>query len=161
MKFKWNWLDTVIVCVVLILVVVAAAFFLWPRSGETGSSKESYIYVTFDTDKAKVGTYDDLKVGDKILLTTNGKEIGEIVNVEILPSRNSAFNEQLKKYQIFENEKYPFCRFTVKASGYISETNEAFAASQAVLYGEEWYLETTSLRVAAKVTGVEGADENA
>jgi predicted Rossmann fold nucleotide-binding protein DprA/Smf involved in DNA uptake len=80
MKFKWNWLDTVIVCVVAVLLIGAAAFFLWPRGGGVLSSDESYLYVTFDTDKARVGTYDDLKVGDKILLTTNGKEVGEIVS---------------------------------------------------------------------------------
>ena len=156
MKFKWNWLDTVIVCVVVLLAVAAAVFFLWPH-GEAPASNESYIFVTFDTDKARVGTYDDLKVGDKILLTANGKELGEIVSVDIQPFKNTVFNEATKEYEVFENENFPFCRFTVKASGYISDANEAFVSSKAVLFGEEWFLETTSIRVAAKVSGVEGA----
>ena len=160
MKFKWNWLDTVIVCIVLVLVAAAVVFFLWPRSAQISSSEESFIYVTFDTEKARVGTYDDLKVGDKIILTNNERELGEIVSVEILPSRSAVFNEQSKQYQIFMNEKYPFCRFTVKASGYINDSNEAFASSNAVLYGEEWFMETNSLRVSATITGVEGADNN-
>ena len=160
MKFKWNWLDTVIVCVLIVLIVATALFFLWPRSGQISSSEESFIYITFDTEKARLGTYDDLKVGNKIILTTDEKELGEVVGVEILPSRSAVFNEQSKQYQIFLNEKYPFCRFTVKARGYISDSNEAYAASTAVLYGEEWFMETNSLRVSATITGVEGADNN-
>lgn len=156
MKFKWNWLDTVIVCVVVVLIAAVIAFFLWPRNENSATGSESFVLVTFDTEKARVGTYDDLKVGDKIILTSNGKEVGEVVSVEILPFKNSVFNEELKSYEVFENDKYPFCRFTVKASGYINDSNEAFAASQQVLYNDEWFMETTSLRVAAKVTGVEG-----
>jgi len=155
MKFKWNWLDTVIVCVVFVLIAAVAAFFLWPRNENAAISGESYVLVTFDTDKARVGTYDNLKVGDKIMLTSGGKEIGEIVSVDIMPFKNTVFNEELKSYEVFENEKFPFCRFTVKASGYISDSNEAFVSSKQVLYNEEWFLETTSLRVVAKVSGVE------
>ncbi len=161
MKIKWNWLDTLIVCIVVALIVVGAVFFLSQRPDAVIQTQDSYLYITFDTVKARLGTYDDLKVGDEIMISTNGKSFGEIIDVNILPSRTSVFNENTKKNQIFENEKYPYCRFTVKVKGYINDKNEAYADSKAVLYDDEWFLETTSLRVVANVTGIKevSADE--
>ena len=161
MKIKWNWLDTLIVCIVVALIVAAAAFFLMQRPGAVEGAQESYLYITFDTQRARRGNFDDLKVGDKIMISTNGEYFGEIVDVDILPSRSTVFNERSKILQIFENEEYPYCRFTVKANGYINDRNEAFAISKPVLYEEEWFLETTEFRVVANVSGIKevGTDE--
>ncbi len=162
MKIKWNWLDTLIVCIVVALIAAAAVFFLMQRPGAaTEGAQESYLYITFDTARARLGTFDDLKVGDEIMVSTNGEYLGEIVDVKILPSRSTVFNERSKKLQIFEIDEYPYCRFTVKAKGYIDDRNEAFVISKPILYEEEWFLETTAFRVVANVSGIKevGADE--
>lgn len=162
MKFKWNWLDTLIVCVVVVLIASATVFFVLNRPSSLGEAvKDSNILIGFDSYRDEPGTYDDIKVGDKVMFSSNGQVLGEIVDVEILPSRTAVFNENTKKYQIDENENFVYCRFTVKASGYINDRNEAFAGNKAVLYSDEWYLETTSQRLAVTVTGIKEANDNA
>ncbi len=161
MKIKWNWLDTLIVCVVVALIAGVAIFFISQRSNSVEEEQDSYLYITFDAARARVGTYDTLKTGDEIMISTNGEHFGKIVDVNILPSRTVIFNESTKKFQVYENENYPYCRFTVKVKGYINDNNEAFVISKPILYDEEWFMETTALRLVANVTGIKevSADE--
>lgn len=159
MKSKWNWLDTVIVCVVIALVVGVCIFLFRPTGEELSSNTEVDYFITFSTEKAKTGTYDLLKEGDVIYTVDNGKEFGVIDSVEILPNRTAVFNETTKQYSVAENDKYPICCVTVKTVGYKNDSGEVYAKDRAVLYDEEWFLETDQFRFSGTVTGVKGAEE--
>lgn len=162
MKRKWNWLDTVIVAVIAVLVIGVCAIMFWPKNdaGEVITAKDSTIFVTFDTAKAKDGTYDALTVGDEIMTSDNGKVFGVIEKIEYLPHQSSVFNEETKQYDVFENEEYPFCRFTVKTTGYFTDRKEAYAKDRQLCYGESWNLETTYMTVSGTISGIEGGESD-
>lgn len=158
-KFKWNWLDTVIVCIVLAVIAAACFIFLRPQStGETITAENTDIFITIDTSKAEPGTYDNLKVGDEIRFANSNKIFGTVAEVEMIPYQSSVFNEETKEYEVYSNENLQICRFTVKAVGYRTDRNEVYAASKQMAYSDELNLETQSIRLSGTVSGIKGGE---
>ncbi|MBQ6947106.1 MAG: DUF4330 family protein [Clostridia bacterium] len=156
MKRKWNWLDTVIVCVAVVLVVGVCFFLFRPNGGQEQAVNETDYYISFETDKAKKGTFDAIKTGDTVYIASNGKELGIIEKVEMLPSQMPVFNEQTKTYDLASNADYPYCRVTVKTTGYKNDSGAVLVKNKAVIFDDEWALETVNYRFNTHVVGVQG-----
>lgn len=155
-KIKWNWLDTVIVLVVVLVIAVACFILFRPGASASNATDETELFLTFDTPKDPAGTYDVLQVGDEVFSVKTDKVMGTIEKVEILPYKTAVFNEETKQYDVFENTAYPFCRLTVKITGYKTDDGEVYANGMQLLYDEDWYLETTDLRFSATISDIEG-----
>ncbi len=155
-KFKWNWLDTIIVIFVVLVIVAACIIFLKPGSASQDTTDTTDFLLIMDTSKNPAGTYDVLKSGDEVWSVENNKIIGTIDKVEILPYKTAVFNETTKQYNVDENSDYPFCRITIKTTGQKNDSGEIYAEGMQILYGEEWFLETKDLRFNAAVSDIEG-----
>ena len=157
MKRKWNWLDTVIVCVVLALIAGVVLFFMRPTGEEFANHTETDLYITVETEKARIGTFDAIKVGDAVALV-NGKELGVIEKVEFLPSEVAVFDNENKQFSLNKVEEYPFCRVVIKTTGYKNVKGEVLVLDKAIYLDDEWNLETSTYRFVARITNVKGAE---
>ena len=152
-KAKWNWLDTVILCIIIAVAVAAAIIFFGPKQSGEVVRENSDIYITLDSAKHVVGTYDALKVGDEILF-------GVIDKIELLPYETSVFNEETKQLEVYPNENLQICRFTVKTTGYSTSRKEVFVGSKQMRYTDEWNLETHSIRLTGTICDIQGGTAN-
>ena len=159
MKTKWNWLDTVIVCVVVVVLVGVCIFLFGPKNKEISTNSETDYYITFDTEKANEGTYDALKAGDIVYSVDNGNEFGVIETIEMIPNETAVFNETTKQYSLAKNTAYPICRITIKTTGYKNDSGEIYAKNRSVVIDDDWFMETDQFRFSAKVTGAKGASD--
>lgn len=159
MKKKWNWIDTVIV-IVLVVLIAGACYFLFGRNEQVSIQREeTSVYITLDTSKDRIGTYDSISAGQEIRFAENEQLLGTVESAEILPYRSAVFDESTKSYVINSNEKYPFCRVVVKTSGYINENNEIIVCNKAVKYDDELNLETTLQRFTGTVVEMKAGDD--
>lgn len=154
MKRKWNWLDTLIVCIAVVLIAGVCFFLFRPADTELSANPEMDYYLTFETEKAKVGTFDKLKVGDVVYVISDDKEFGVIESVESLPYQAAVFNETTKQFDLAESDDHIFSRIVVKTTGYKNDKGAVFAQNRSVIYDDEWHLETDTYRFNGYVTGI-------
>lgn len=156
MKIKWNWIDTLVVCLVVIIVAALLWFFLRPSGATVENNENQDFYITFEAPKNEVGTYDAIKAGDEIFIVGSNSSFGVIESVEILPSQTSVFNESTKQLDIFNNEMFPVCHVKVKTNGYMNSAGAVYAGNLGVMIDDEWFLETKTIRFSAAVYKIEG-----
>lgn len=155
MKRKWNWIDTVITCIIVLIIGAVCYFFFGKNATKVLTQTDGELLITVDTPKDKVGTYDSLKSGQELYFADNEDSAGVIEKVEIIPYRTAVFNESTKQYAVNYNDKYPICRVTIKVDGYINDKGEAVAAGRPAAFDTEWNLETKEFRFSGTINGIE------
>lgn len=114
-------------CVILVLVLAAAAALVWlvlqPAETAHTTEMDSLIRYTVRLQSWPEGNGSMVQVGDELRDNSRGLKLGEVVEVQVVPSRLQALDQENHRYVQAELEGFEDVLVTVEAYGTVEANN--------------------------------------
>lgn len=101
-KYRFNIIDILIILV--IVAVVAVMYYFTVARNDVATNSEVLIDYTVELKTVRAEHIDKIKVGDKAVETVRDQQIGEVIDVQIVPAYNSVTNTETGEMHI---QTYP------------------------------------------------------
>ncbi|MDR0931389.1 MAG: DUF4330 domain-containing protein [Clostridiales bacterium] len=151
-KYKFNWLDWVIVSVVILAIIGGAWYFLKPKAQQNVAST-SDITFQFQTKGASMQVAQSYKPGLKVIFGEKRADVGEIIDAKIYPQRDDLEDTLNGAWKTSIIPDFYVAVLTIKMP--VTETASAFAgAGENVTIGKQTIIEGKGFATEGYVIGI-------
>ena len=89
-KYRFNIIDILIV--LAIIAVVAVMYYFTVARNDVVTNSEVLVDYTIELKTVRAEHIDNIKLGDKVVETVRDQQIGEVVDIQIVPAYNLSTN---------------------------------------------------------------------
>jgi len=127
-KFRFNWVDALIILIIIAVVAVGAVY-LHGRNKVAGAQTQK-LYFVFETDPCSEDAADQWTVGTQVVFGTKNVDKGVITAAQVVPYTAESANTGTGEWQMNSVPGQYQARVTIAFDGFESDTAYSSSTEQ-------------------------------